>query len=512
MATVTAVGLLVAAQRPSAASSTVLVVFTTNAEVAHGARDFRLATDGEILAAGDRVRTDATGHALITFFDGSTLELEPSTSVAVDDATPHGDGSLAIQLTQTIGRTWASVQKLTHADSKFEIRTPSSTASVRGTAFLTEVLADGETRVHTTEGAVAVTAQGTTVLVTAGLNTTVRPSRAPTDPAFTPAPPNAIRFGMHSPAHAMVVDPLGRSCGIAMPGQRVVREIPGCDVSAPGSEPETIEVPNALAGRYGAAITSIEPGGRFTFTATGVAESTVLFDHALIGDGRPGTVFASALDVAIDADGRLSAATLAPLTVLRLPTPSPALVVIAPPTSGTQGPSTTSAAPGASAVPEQPLATPPVTGAPSPTVAPTAVAAIETPTAAPQPLASPEPSPSAAPTPFSSPSPSATPSSTPSPTPIAVTASTRPESAPSLEPGPTASPAAGPSVAPSPSPSASPTAAPSPTPTPTTTHSGSPGPSRTPVPGCEPSNETPRSCDTSRTSTDRVRPSLWSTD
>ncbi|MDO8506516.1 MAG: FecR family protein, partial [Candidatus Limnocylindria bacterium] len=142
--------LLFVTQRQSAGASTVLTIFTGIASVARGQSDFTVATDGAILASADRVRTDDAGHALITFFDGSTIELEPSTTVQIDAASSNANGSISIELSQSLGRTWASVQKLAKANSKFEIKTPTATAAVRGTGFLTEVLASGETTVQTT--------------------------------------------------------------------------------------------------------------------------------------------------------------------------------------------------------------------------------------------------------------------------------------------------------------------------------------------------------------------------
>jgi hypothetical protein len=461
---------LLAVQRPSAASSTLLTIFTGTASVAHGTSDFALASDGDILKAGDRVRTDDAGHALVTFFDGSTLEIEPATTVQLDVVASSSDGSIAIELSQAVGRTWASVQKLTRFASKFEIKTPTSTASVRGTAFLTEVLPNGETRLHTTEGTVAVTAQGTTVLVTAGLTTTVRQNAAPTVPTAAPSPANRVRFGMHSPAHVVVVDPLGRSCGIAMPGERIVREIPGCDVSAPGSEPEFIDVPDAVTGTYRAIITSIEPGGAFTFTTTGLdASGHVSFDFARPGDGQPGVVFGASLDLVVAHDGRMSTSGLTALMLLQSANPSPSTAAASTLPSATP---LSSPAPASSIVPSLVLPSLPVaTAAPAPTPSSTAEP-------------SPEPSPTDAPNATLAPeaTPTATPTTSHSPTPTATPAATS-----TVAPAPTASPI--------PTTTAAPTAAPTP----------AISPARTPVPGCEPSNQKPGTCTLSPDTTS-VRP------
>ncbi len=69
----------------SAASSSTVTLLAGSASVARGGGAFRPAVDGELVTAGDRVQTAAASHAVITFFDGSTLELEPDTTVTVEE-------------------------------------------------------------------------------------------------------------------------------------------------------------------------------------------------------------------------------------------------------------------------------------------------------------------------------------------------------------------------------------------------------------------------------------------
>jgi hypothetical protein len=467
--------LLFAAQRPTAAAATVLTIFTGVADVARGNADFALASDGAVLANGDRVRTDDRGHALITFFDGSTLEIEPSTTIQVVTASGNADGSIAIVLGQALGRTWASVHKLTHTDSKFEIQTPTSTASVRGTGFLTEVLANGDTTVQTTDGIVAVTGQGQSVLVTQGLQTTVRRNEVPTTPAAMPTPSTTLRFGMHSPAYLVVIDPLGRSCGITNPGATIVRHIPGCVASAPGSEPQLIDLPDAVPGTYRAVIASIDPGGPFTLSATGIDDrGNVSFDLSLPGDGRPGAVFGSALDVLPGPDGRLSASALAALVTLQGPpspsdSPSPIPAVFASPNVVPD-----------IALPSLPVATATPTEAATATPTPTPrtpAPEVRTPSPAPAPAATPAPTPTASPTPIASAS------ASPAPTPTTAPAST-PESTPAS----TTAPPTGEPTTPPPATTAPPSATTAP---PATT---TPPSATTPIPGCTPSVNQPKKC------------------
>ena len=120
--------ILVITQSRTQAASTVLTILDGQAAVARGAADFVPGRDGDLLNGGDRVRTDAASHALVTFFDGSTIELEPSTTLTVEDASANGN-AISIRISQAVGRTWASVHKLIDRNSRFELKTPTSTAA-----------------------------------------------------------------------------------------------------------------------------------------------------------------------------------------------------------------------------------------------------------------------------------------------------------------------------------------------------------------------------------------------
>ena len=430
--------LILTQQRASAANMTLTILGGT-ADVARGTGGFSRAADGQVLSAGDRVRTADGGHAVVTFLDGSTIEIEPATTITVIQATAAASGAITIQLEQAIGRTWSSVHRLDHADSKFELRTPATTATVRGTGFLTDVLASGATTVTTTDGIVEVSAQGTTVVVPAGSLTTVQPSSAPSPPEPAPRAQNTLRFGLHSPAHLVVVDAFGRACGIVPAGPTLVRQMPGCLVTEPGIDPQLVDVPNAAAGTYSIVIETVAPGGDFVATASAVDGAGALsFNYSVSGGGPPGTKFGSSLTVEAGPSGALSAKGLsklslverAPTRVVVMPTsPRPtasgtpdttlfallprfgftAGIEVTPPpsSSSTVASATPSATPSAtaSAASTQIVATEPT---PVPPTAPPArtPAPPRPPTSTPQPTPSPTPQPTPAPTPSPPPTPS----------------------------------------------------------------------------------------------------------
>ena len=224
-----------AGQTRANGSASVLAVLAGRVELAHGTAAYAAATDGETIIAGDRVRTDDAGRAVVTFFDGSTLEIAPTTEITVAAASSR-DGAVDLLITQAIGRTFSSVHKLVDPRSRYEVRTPSLTAAVRGTKFEIEVAADGSAAERTTEGLVAVSSAGAEVLVPAGTETRVTPGSPP-------APPAPIRTTGTTPTGAATT---------ATPAPRTVTQAPTLAptsappaASAPGFEP-AVQLPALL--------------------------------------------------------------------------------------------------------------------------------------------------------------------------------------------------------------------------------------------------------------------------
>jgi hypothetical protein len=140
--------------------------------------------DGTTLDVGTRVITSENSRALLTFFDGSTLFVEPGTDIEIEELAVSTEQSISIVLKQWMGKTWSRVVKMTDSGSHYEIQTPSAVAVVRGTFFSTEVDDVGETQVHTREGLVSVFALGDEVLVSPGRQTTVLLGAPPCRPVF----------------------------------------------------------------------------------------------------------------------------------------------------------------------------------------------------------------------------------------------------------------------------------------------------------------------------------------
>jgi hypothetical protein len=108
-------------------SSSALTVVDGAVLVSHAGADFAPASEGDVLAAGDAIRTGDGASAEVTYFDGSSVRLEADAEIVVMGL--RTDDGRAVQL---LGRAWHAVTRLISGDSRYETRTPSSTASVRG--------------------------------------------------------------------------------------------------------------------------------------------------------------------------------------------------------------------------------------------------------------------------------------------------------------------------------------------------------------------------------------------
>jgi len=90
------------------------------------------------LAREDKVRT-LEGEATIVFYESEVLSLEPHTEVSIETLLDDN-----IQLHQETGETWSRVSKLT-GTRDYEIETPTTVATIRGTAFNLKINGEQDT-------------------------------------------------------------------------------------------------------------------------------------------------------------------------------------------------------------------------------------------------------------------------------------------------------------------------------------------------------------------------------
>lgn len=141
--------------------------------------------NGEVLKAGQRIRTGDLSSASLYFFDGSRARLGPNTEVSLDALDgPEAGGPRVVQLTQWLGESDHDVAHSDDAASRYEVRTPSGTGSAQGTSFHVLVTSALIVRFNVDEGSVLVTSLNVAVVVVAGQSTTILPGTPPEDPVF----------------------------------------------------------------------------------------------------------------------------------------------------------------------------------------------------------------------------------------------------------------------------------------------------------------------------------------
>jgi VCBS repeat-containing protein len=134
---------LVGCGQASSNHSTLTILSITEGNVfvmKAGTDDWIEAEVGMSLEVGDTIKTGDGSGAEITFFDGSTIELQAGTEIEIASLDISTDtGATTITLQQTIGTTISRVTKLFDPASSYEIETPSGVAAVRGSTMIVQV-------------------------------------------------------------------------------------------------------------------------------------------------------------------------------------------------------------------------------------------------------------------------------------------------------------------------------------------------------------------------------------
>jgi hypothetical protein len=247
-------------------AATTITIISGDIQVRHGAGSFAPANDGDVLTAGDTVRTGDAARAVLTYFEGSTVSLEPNTELVIEDASTLTDGSTIIVMQQNLGRTWHVVTKLVTGGSKYEVKTPASTASVRGTTFTVDVTLEDAlpvATVTTTEGTVVHSApdpqeptRRISVPVTAGTAEKIKKGATPAPVALVSEPERRVTVEVGA-GNSLVVDPLGRANGFTRDGKRVI-QTPGTTVKKDGDR-VIVVLPDLPDGKL---VTRVDDGQR----------------------------------------------------------------------------------------------------------------------------------------------------------------------------------------------------------------------------------------------------------
>lgn len=239
------------------------------------------ATDGMSLAQGDRVLTGPKSDALVTFLDGSTLEVMPESDVAVKKAELGRAGS-SIAVKINVGMVWARVVRL--ADQKgFSLESNTATATVHDGLIGAHHFADGKFVCWTRAGELTVAdPRGRTLVVlTPGQKTEFKPGQAPAPQTFFA---NQSALNVVAPSNVLpliLMDDEVRVAGFVAPGVEV-NQVFGSLTGIGEDGARTVEVP---AGKPGPFVLILEgrDAGDFRVALTGSFKGQPVYRQELTG-------------------------------------------------------------------------------------------------------------------------------------------------------------------------------------------------------------------------------------
>lgn len=145
---------IVLSSETATAKAELIIDSGTDVQIKHSGDSWMSAESGMELYESDSVKTGEDSTASIILFKSSIIRLANNTEITLKEIIKEAETSVKIE--QEAGRTWNTVQKMSGIDN-YEVETPTTVASVRGTTFDVYILADGNITITVVNGTVKVT-------------------------------------------------------------------------------------------------------------------------------------------------------------------------------------------------------------------------------------------------------------------------------------------------------------------------------------------------------------------
>jgi hypothetical protein len=129
-------------------------------DVQVGNSPFQSAAEGMVLKKGSSIKIGPGGSADILLFGSSVVRMDEKTQIKIAELKPE-KGQRTVKLNQTAGKAWNKVLKVSGIDN-YEVRTPTSVATIRGTGFFVSVV-ENVSSVGVAEGNVTLSTEQASV-------------------------------------------------------------------------------------------------------------------------------------------------------------------------------------------------------------------------------------------------------------------------------------------------------------------------------------------------------------
>jgi hypothetical protein len=134
-------------------SNAILIVNQGEVQVDSG-KGWQGADSGMAVYQGTKIKTLEGARASLVLFGSSVVRLGEATELSLDSIVEK-EGSVSVNIKQAAGKTWSQVLQLSGI-KEFEIQTPTTVATVRGTNFGVLLAGGNETSVIVDKGTVNV--------------------------------------------------------------------------------------------------------------------------------------------------------------------------------------------------------------------------------------------------------------------------------------------------------------------------------------------------------------------
>ena len=132
-----------------------LIIEDGTVEIKHAGESWTSAENGIYLYKSDSIKTGDNTSASIILFESSIIRLDSNTELTIQELIQQ-EGETNVEIDQASGRTWNTISKMSGIDN-YEVQTPTTVASVRGTSFDLYILANGNITISVGNGTVNIT-------------------------------------------------------------------------------------------------------------------------------------------------------------------------------------------------------------------------------------------------------------------------------------------------------------------------------------------------------------------